>query len=336
MVKDNGPPSKKPFENVLIMKFKVGYPVKIQNKRIREEYRLVDRYLIMLVKVDDHWHTFNSSFASYGKSIAYDFSQDIQRAYDNQNLDAEVTLRGDIIDSKMPTVLERFLDKMIERDGIILENLILREMESAYVVLYFSNDNYEYVSKYAVELILDTENIGEIIYLGPIFQENNLPFYYTFLKKGGFDLSNFRLLRTRWVFEGNQINEKVDGLFSNKGLYFPKYFSNNKVNLYMIQENNVNLKKGNCRVVEKRNDLIAYECREDSDWFRDFYDNIISGKVGPVSMWWESDGEKYLENYYVMYDSLSMIFLAGLKQLFEMEKRKDHVNILSGSRLLEE
>lgn len=327
---------KLPLENVLIVKFTVGFPVKLNAPRVKDDLRNVESYIIMLSKVGNHWHTYNNSFISYGRGVASEFAKNIQRAYDNANLDAEVVMNNDIIDSKMPTVLEEYLDKMIEHEGIVIEQTVLRELDSAYFVFYFTNDNYEFIGKNTLQLLFSLNGIGEIIYLGPMNYKNNTPFYYNFLKEKGLNLSNFRLIKTVWEFKGNEIEEKVEGLFTNKGIFYPKFFGSEKVNLYLIQNRDEKIKKGNCRKIEEGNGIRILECKENSDWFNDFFNNIVSKKVGPVTMWWESDGSKVLQNNYIVYDKSSMNFLLGLKELFEMEKRRNHRNILISNKILKD
>ncbi len=323
-----------PLENVLIVKFTVGFPVVLNAPRVRDYLRKVESYVIMLSKVGEHWHTYNNAFTSYGREVASEFAKNIQRAYNNANLDAEVVMNNDIIDSKMPTLLEEYLDKLMEQEGIILEQAVIRELDSAYLIFYFTNSNYEFMSKNILQLLFAINGMGEIIYFGPLNYRSKIPFLYNFLAARGLNLSNFRVMKTVWEFKGNEIEEKVEGLFSNKGIFFPKFFGKEKVSLYLIQDENEEIKKGNCKRIEEGNGIKVYECKENSDWFEDFYNNIISKRTGPVTMWWSSDGVKTLENNYVIYDKSSMNFLLGLKELFDMEKRRDHRNIMISSKIL--
>jgi len=327
---------KLPLENVLIIKFTVGFPVKLSTPRVKDDFKNVESYIIMLSKVGDHWHTYNNSLISYGRGVASEFARNIQRAYDNVNLDAEVVMNNDIIDSKMPTLLEQYLDKMIKHEGIVIEQTVLRELDSAYFIFYFTNNNYEFISKITLELLFALNGIGEIIYFGPMNHVNKIPFYYNFLATKGIDLSNFRLIRTIWEFKGNEIEEKVDGLFTNKGIFYPKFYGKEKVDLYLIQKRDEKIRKGNCNLIVEENGIRILECKENSDWFNDFFHNIVSRRIGPVTMWWESDGSRILQNNYIVYDRSSMNFLLGLKELFEMEKRRDHRNILISSKILKD
>lgn len=328
--------TKSPLNNALILKFTVGYPVKFTDSRLKEEQRTIDSYVIMIAKVNDEWHTYNNAISSYGEKISSEFARGIQKAYDNLKLDAEVVFKDNIIETKLPAPLGGYLDSLANQKGVIIEETVVRESDSAYLLFYFTDDNYEFISQNTMQLLIELNGIGEIIYMGPLNYEGDIPYFYDFAQRRGVQTSKFRLIHTKWEFKGNEVNEENDGIFSNRGLFYAKYFGKDKVNLILAQHSEEKLGAGKCDKIEVNGENMVYECVVDSSWFSDLYDNIVSRKVGPVSMWWVSDGSTCLDNYYIIYDRSSTAFLYGMKQLYRMEQRKNHRNILAGSRILKE
>lgn len=325
-----------PFKNVLILKFTVGYPVKYADSRLNEQHRAVESYIIMVAKADDGWHTYNNAIYSFGEKITSEFARGIQNAYDKLDLNAKVVLRDNIIETKLPTLIENYLDNLAKQRGVVIEGTIVREMDSAYMLFYFADNNYEFIGSITMQLLTELNGIGEIIYMGSLDYEEDIPYFYYFAQTKGINASNFRLMHTKWEFDGNELNEENEGIFTNSGLFYPKYFSKYNVNLVLVQDRNNEMKRRICEEVEASDENTIYECAIKSSWFTDFHDKIISRKVGAVTTWWSSDGNTHLDSYYIIYDRMSMSFLSALNELYTMDSRKNHRNIIVGSRILRE
>ncbi len=151
-----------------------------------------------------------------------------------------------------------------------------------------------------------------------------------FLERSGNPLSDFRMVKTQWKIDNDVFKAENDGIFQNSAILYPKFldYNNNdsEMDLVLELDNDEILGKPETINWLDRDNKIA-EVKISSYWASDIIKHILF-PLGSGFIYKGISKGSILDNYFIMESKNLNIFLRGLKEHWNDQKRIFHKNII--------
>lgn len=207
---------------------------------------------------------------------------------------------------------------------------ILSHSQDAYVQIEFSENVREQVSKLLLEVIPAMPSVTELIYMGK--QPDDMPYLMKLFTELGGNINDLFLVKTEWHMRQENKERENSGVFMNEGKFIPKYFTNTASDTLIFSLKSPDI-RGKPQVNEINSDSNVAELGTETNFFSDFYNEVVSAYYG--TLFYEAEvRDNVLTSYYIIDRKLSSVFLSGLQKHWNLPKRKDHFNVLTSAMSL--
>lgn len=234
-----------------------------------------------------------------------------------------VEIHNGILKMELPAFMKPFIEKIFDTPGCRISPNLLRIEDDVYLSIEFPDVISEKVEKITKEF-LEADYIFEKEMLATGHKTPGVPPLLKIYEQAGHSLKDFVLITTVWEFNDDQKLNQNEGVFTNIGEYVPKGFINGADDL-IIYKKAYSEVSGNSAYTEVDKSRNILEFRVKSQFFSDFYNQIIAKYTGPIFMH-PIVSESMQKSYYIIGSDRKELFLEGIKKHWSLEARKDHAN----------
>ncbi len=312
---------------------KVGVPNPIPTKLVTANKRRIN-FLGSFVRNDNEWYIYTDRFKDLAFSDIEKVANDLIKLYDDMfpELDNSkfIIRENKLIRRKIFEISQKFYNDVFKVPGTVISPMA--GLNSDYTVIGIKYPQSQ--SHSITELIMDYVKNSRIdISLIQIdMEDKNYPLFLKLMKLLEIELNEYVLIKTIWQMDYENILNENQGVFQNEMIFEPKIFDPNNPGLVgsVINSNGNQKIKGTSPfdIVENFGDNYLVQFDLKSNWFRDFYNDIIHPIGGEFYYWGYSNGKNVVENYYVIRRDNLGIFMNGLRKHWNEKSRANHHNII--------
>ncbi len=307
---------------IFSLDIKLNYPMFVSDPNDPGEMDLA-----LIGRDNDKWFLFSNN--PYGDKRMVGISDHSLYLENNRNGIAN----NSMVEQFTPTQLDKYLTQFANLKGTILQHESILKPQGFTLFI----ETIEAQRSNVEELIIQMKDILNITYsIQEIKQgKSDIPICIKHLKDSK-QFNELELIKTVWKMRRRELVNNVAGIFQNKGFFRPKYFDSTSANLIAnIYEDKI---KGSSNYIDfgNFNDERIVEFEVLSYWFGDFFRNVIKRYMGSFYYWSYSQGNGYLENYFIINGEMKNYFLSGLLSHWKESARLNHHNSIEYIKKLNE
>lgn len=236
-----------------------------------------------------------------------------------------VDVQNRILEMQLPSFLIPFYNDLNNLPGCRVFPNLLRVGGDVYICIEYDQKVSNQVSQIVMEFISEDHLFKkELVYSGP--QDGGPPYLLKLYGDFGNNINDFVVIKTVWEFTREEVEKQNQGVFLNTGSYVPKCFIHQSTDKLIFRKN-VDEIKGNApsTTIDGANGVVEFNVR--SQFYSDFYNEVIRLYSGPIFLHMEVFGDKQ-ETYFIIEKNQQAIFIKGLKNHWKRTAREDHVNYI--------
>lgn len=303
------------LDHCAIIEIKNIIPDRIKFTDLKFERK--DRFLF-LVNVDGGWFVHQNA----GRTLTEKEISALNEYLKGIDGAASANSSGEMLQVSVPEVLWPTLDKITNIPGCRISPNLLQKDESIFVILEFIESANREVSDAVIEFVSQPLNIKKtLIYFGKDSEGSK---FLTYFRPTGLKSNKFILARTVWDFDDKAATQENQGVFQNKGVFVPKYFSpDGSITMIARLENKEILGNAKYRLVDQTKNVS--ELTFNSHFMKDFYQNVIERYSGPIFYKLIVSDHK-MNNFFVIEKEFSDQFFRAISRHWSMPYRAEHFN----------
>ncbi len=171
--------------------------------------------------------------------------------------------------------------------------------------------------------LLDDMNVS-IVYYGS--QETKSTYLFNLYKKNKNLNNDLIVIRTKWLISDKEREETSMGLFLNHGKILPRFISNMGTSEILFRGTGSDF-RGSATNVLVNQSLNLYHVTVNSNFFVDFYKNVVQYYYGAIFYMLEIT-EREVLSFYIVEKNLFPRFIIGIENQWNETIRKEHRNFI--------
>jgi hypothetical protein len=314
--------------------FEANFPTPLPSKFVREYYGndLNQKFPSSFFRDGNEWFLFIEKFRNLSiqeiERIVDMIVEEYDKYFPDINAQRFIKIDGKFIRRGLSEMANSFFNEMASTPGTIILPMALIGFDSMIFSIIYHESNALKVTENVTNLMENTPYHIDIEVRGTDI--NNFEPFTRFLKRSMIPQDNFMLVKTQWLIDSDIIKSENDGIFQNSALFYPKFFDHTDMDsqMHLILELDSEEFFGNQENVTwlDRENKIA-EVKISSYWATDVIRYVLL-KLGSGFIYKGKSKGNLMDNYFIMESRNLNIFLRGLREYLNDQKRIFHKNVI--------